>query len=132
MTEATEIQIVGEFAEDLIPKVELPPFTEGLGVLLKTLWLHPELTETISHVTPSMSTHLVLRVLTGWDPTVLGLWALLLTDVSTSAYRYDEGVDGEVSGLLDNVRVRIVGLIPGDSVPEGAGAHEWTLSEGTS
>lgn len=128
--EAPEVPAdVDEFGENVVPVFIEAPFVDGLTVLLTTLRHNPALTETVSHITPSRLTHLDIRVLTGWEVTVLQLWALLLTDVSVSAYRYEHGVDGEISGLLDDVRVRIVGLIPGDSVPEGAGAHEWTLPE---
>lgn len=121
--------VIDEYAEDLIPVIHHAPFVEALPVLAKTLRENPSLVETIWDVTPSLSSHLNMRVLTDRDEAVLELWALLLTDVSTTAYRYDESVDGEVSGLLDGVRVRIVGLIPGDAIPEGAGQHEWTLPE---
>ncbi len=124
--------VVNDFAEDLIPDFPQTPFVKGLSVLLQVLRRNPDLVDVIYHVTPGLSHHLEMRVLTGKAYELFQRWAALLTDVSTSAYRYDEGVDGEVSGLLENIRVRIVGLIPGDAVPEGSGAHEWTLPEVTS
>lgn len=117
------------FAETVVPLLPEVPFADNLAVLVKALRRNPELAETIYHVCPSLPNQLDIRVFTGMGVTVLELWALLLTDVSTSAYRYEKGVDGEISGEMDGVRVRIVGLIPEDSVPEGAGAHEWTLPE---
>lgn len=112
---------------DLNPQLPKTPFADNLTVLAKALRHNTSLAETIYQVCPALENELSIRVFTGAGVTVLELWALLLTDVSTSAWRYKDGVDGEISGLLGDVRVRIVGLIPGDAVPEGSGAHEWTL-----
>lgn len=123
--------VIDDYAEDLIPRLPQEPFVQGLSVLLQVLRQHPELVDVIYHVTPGLSHHLEMRVLSGMGYLVFQRWARLLTDVSSSAYRYDEGVDGEISGVLEGIRMRIVGLIPGDAVPEGSGAHEWTLPEET-
>lgn len=128
MTAVAEVEF-DEFAENVAPELQVAPFVEGLTVLLKVLRGNPSLVETISRIVQSRSSHLELQVYTDWEVTVLQLWALLLTDVSTVAYRYDDAVHGEISGLLNGVRVRIVGAIPGDAVPEGSGQHEWALQE---
>lgn len=126
MTAVAEAE-TDEFAENVVPQIHEAPFVEGLSVLLKVLRDNTSLVETISRIVQTRSSHLELQVFTDWEVTVLQLWALLLSDVSTVAYRYDDAVHGEISGLLNGVRVRIVGAIPGDSVPEGSGQHEWTL-----
>lgn len=123
--------VIDDYAEDLIPDLIRAPFVQGLTVLLKVLRENPSLVETVSRVVRSQSNDIELQVFTDWDVTVLQMWALLLTDVSTVAYRYDGAVHGEISGLLDGVRVRIVGAIPSESIPEGLGQHEWTLPEET-
>ena len=119
------------FAETLVPHLPAVPFADNLAVLAKALRHNTSLAETIYHVCPAGENELSIRVFTGMGITVLELWALLLTDITTSAYRYAEGVDGEVCGVLDGVKVKIVGLIPSDSVPGEPGLHEWTLPEVT-
>lgn len=131
MVAAAMQPVIDDYAEDMTPQFCEAPFVEGLTVLLKVLRENPSLVETISRVVQSRSSHLELQVFTDWDVTVLQMWALLLEDVSTVAYRYDDAVHGEISGLLNGARVRIVGAIPGDSIPEGSGQHEWTLPEVT-
>lgn len=116
-------------AENLVPQLPSLPFAEGLVALARVLHRHPELAGTIYHVTPALKTHLEMRVYRGMGIAALEAWAALMTDVSTSSYRYDGHVDGELSGLLEGLPVRIVGSIADDAVPEGAGAHEWTLPE---
>jgi hypothetical protein len=117
------------FAETLVPQLPEVPFLDNLASLVTALRSSTELVETIDTIRPALPNELYIRVFTGMGETVLELWALLLTDVTTSAYRYEQGVDGEICGLLGGVRVKIVGLIPSDSVPEGVGDHEWTLPE---
>lgn len=123
--------VIDDYAEDLIPDLIRAPFVQGLTVLLKVLRENPSLVETVARVVHSRSNDIELQVYTDWDVTVLQVWALLLTDVSTVAYRYDDAVHGEISGLLNGVRVRIVGAIPAESIPEGSGQHEWTLPQET-
>lgn len=120
------------FAETLVPQLPTVPFADNLAVLAKALRDNTSLAETIYHVCPGAENELSIRVFTGAGVTVLELWALLLTDITTSAWRYKEGVDGEISGVLDGVKVTIVGLIPSDSVPAEPGFHEWALPEVTS
>lgn len=120
------------FAENLVPQLPQTPFADNLTVLAKALRDNTSLAETIYQVCPALENELSIRVFTGAGVTVLELWALLLTGITTSAWRYKEGVDGEICGVLDGVKVKIVGLIPSDSVPEAPGFHEWTLPEVTS
>lgn len=126
----TEQTAVDDFAQNLIPHLLEVPFADGMAVLVKTLRAYPLLEDTIWDVRPGRD-QLEIRVLGGFGVAVFQMWAPHLTDLSTSAYRYESSVDAEMSGLLRGRRVRIVGLIPADSVPEGAGAHEWTLPEVT-
>jgi hypothetical protein len=120
--------VIDDFADALVIHLPRQPLLDGLEAVRKTLREHPELTDSVYDIkAPGLMSPLGLRIHTGADIAVFRQWAEVLSDVSTAAYRYEDSVDGEISGLLDNVRVRIVGLIPGDSVPEGSGAHEWTL-----
>lgn len=115
-----------EFAQNLTVHHEEHPFLESLSVLRTALRHNPTLVETVSHIART-SECVEVRLFTDWDETALELWALLLTDVSTSAERRGDSVFGEVTGLLDSVKVRIIGLIPADAVSEAEGVHEWAL-----
>lgn len=121
-----------EFAENFIPDRVEAPFVRGLDALLKALRDNPSLVETVSHLARTSSEDFELRLYSDWDETALRLWALLLSDSSTSAERLGESVYGEISGRLGDALVRIVGLISADSVPDSQGVHEWTLPEETS
>ncbi len=118
--------LADEFAENVVPVRTETQFVQSLAVLLSFLRANPSLADTVYLITNSAN-HLTIRVLTGGDLTLLQLWATYLTEVSSTAHRYQGGVDGEVHGLLDGAHVSIVGIIPADSVPEGTGDHEWTL-----
>jgi hypothetical protein len=122
-------QTEDEFAENLIPAQVEAPFVRGLTALLDALRHNSSLVATVSHLARTSSHDFELRLYSEWDDTALRLWALQLADVSTSAERLGDSVYGAITGLLGGARVRIVGLIAGDSVPEGAGEHEWTLPE---
>lgn len=126
LTEAAEED---EFAENLIPVRVEAPFIRGLAALLQALRANPSLVETVSHLARTSSEDFELRLYSEWDETALRLWALLLTDTTTSAERLGSSVYGEITGRLGNAPVRIVGLISTDSVPDTQGVHKWALPE---